>query len=136
MLLLGGVPGLMSWGEGSGTQPDLSQGVPYHVTYPMLHLMFPSPPCEQTDACANIRVFFITGRNEVVAKVMFLHVSVILLTGWVSGEPPPRPGRHTPPWTRQTPPWQGEPPWTRHTPPAGRTPRHGDPPGRETPPPG
>ena len=47
-----------------------------------------------------------TGRNEVVAKVMFLHMSVILLTGGVSGEPPPGPGRPPPPppGTRQTPP--------------------------------
>ena len=72
-------------------------------------------------------VKFITGRNEVVAKVMFLHVSVILLTGGVSGEPPPGP-RRTPPRTRQTPPWdQGEPPPGpgRPTPPQDQ----GDPPG-------
>ena len=33
------------------------EGVPYHVTYPMTHLMLPIPhpsPCEQTDACENI----------------------------------------------------------------------------------
>ena len=51
----------------------------------------------------------ITGRNEVVAKVMFLHVSVILSTGGVL-----QAGR---------PPWLGDhPPGTRQTPPAGRTP--------------
>ena len=71
--------------------------------------------------------WFVTGRNEVVAKVMFLQVSVILSTGGVSGEPPgpgrpPRtkqnpPGpRRTPP-TRQTPPDQGEPPRTKENPP-------------------
>ena len=72
-----------------------------------------------------------TGRNEVVAKVMFLHVCVILFTGGVSGQQPwdqaatplrdqadtpsgPRrtpPGTRQPPWDQQTPPDQGEPPW-------------------------
>ena len=84
------------------------------------------------------------------AKVMFLQVSVILLTGEGLPQcmlgcqtPPPRPGRshqtgHTPlgqadpPWTRQThpPPGPGRPPsdqadtpWTRQTPPGpGRHP--------------
>ena len=49
----------------------------------------------------------VTGRNEVVAKVMFFHVSVILFTGGgVSGKPPP--GQGEPPHPRD----QGE-----HTPP-------------------
>ena len=99
-----------------------------------------------------------TSRNEVVAKVMFLHVSVILSTGgggwgspgrenppWTGKTPlgrekPPRPGRptphqadppdqaDTPPPTRQNPPWQGGTPRTRQTPPAGR-----NPPGKQTP---
>ena len=61
------------------------------------------------------RVF--TGRNEVVAKVMFLHVSVILYTGGGSPE--------NPPGTRQTTP----PPGPRRTPQGpGRPPRQGDPP--------
>ena len=88
----------------------------------------------------------ITGRNEVVAKVMFLHVSVILLMGG-SPEKPPQdqattplgPGNH-PPWdqattplgpgnppcaTRQTPPGpRRTPPGTRQTPPSGRTLQH------------
>ena len=72
-----------------------------------------------------------TGRNEVVAKVMFLHVSVILLTGGVSGQPPgtrqtpPGPGR--PPGTSQTPPWDqaDTPPWDQADTPPG--------PGRHTP---
>ena len=35
--------------------PYLSWGVPYHVTYPMLHLMLPTPlRCEQTDTCESI----------------------------------------------------------------------------------
>ena len=74
----------------------------------------------------------ITGRNEVVAKVMFLHVCVILFTGGVSrqGEPPPpRAGRTPPP--SEKPPRQGEPPRAgRHPPGQGDTPL-----GRETPPP-
>ena len=49
----------------------------------------------------NVVQCFITGRNEVVAKVIFLHLSVILFTGGGSasvhaGIPPP-PGKHTPP---------------------------------------
>ena len=58
----------------------------------------------------------ITGRNEVVAKVMFLHVCVILFTGGSLGrENPPLgrenpPGRESPPRTRQTPPDQADTP--------------------------
>ena len=79
----------------------------------------------------------ITGRNEVVAKVMFLHVSVILLTGRVYREPPWDQADTT---THHPPPWQGEPPPpTRQTlPPAGRTPLDQadttTPPSRENPP--
>ena len=89
----------------------------------------------------------ITGRNEVLAKVIFLHLFVILFTG--GGVPdqvhrprdqvhPPRPG--TPPWTRytpqdqvhppgpgtpprdQVPPLDQVPPQTRYTPPGTRYP--------------
>ena len=67
----------------------------------------------------QVRQRIITGRNEVVAKVMFLHVSVILLTGGVSREPPQ---------TRQTPP-----PWTKEKHPP-RTKEN--PPGPDRPPPG
>ena len=83
---------------------------------------------------------FITGRNEVVAKVMFLHVSVILFTGgglWAGRTPPwtgrtPRTGRTPtpPPLGRENPPGRQEPPQ------AGRTPRQGrTPPGQGEPPP-
>ena len=83
---------------------------------------------------------FVTGRNEVVAKVMFLHVSVILLTGGVlrrtpppdQADPPLGPRRppqtkENPPRTRQTPPDQGKPTHpprrTKENPPKpGRTP--------------
>ena len=54
--------------------------------------------------------FVITGRNEVVAKVMFLHVCVILFTGGSPGrENPPRAGR-TPPPGRENPPGADTPP--------------------------
>ena len=93
--------------------------------------------------------YLITGRNEVVAKVMFLHMSVILLTGGGSPETPPRtrenppgPGRtpptkENPPGTRENPPDQGEPPGPGRTPPGpGRTPpdQGEPPPTRENPP--
>ena len=110
----------------------------------------------------SVWMTLITGRNEVVAKVMFLLVSVILLTGGVSGREhpplavrPPRQGdppvarRPTPPG-RENPPWQGEAPLCRETPPrqedsplARRTPpgrenppQQGEPTGREIPPAG
>ena len=86
-----------------------------------------------------LAAIFFTGHNEVVAKVMFSHVSVILYTGGVSEEPPgtretssrPRrtpPDQTDPPWTKETPPDQADPPRTkenppgRENPPAGRTP--------------
>ena len=65
---------------------------------------------------------FVTGRNEVVAKVIFLHLSVILFTGGVCLRQTP-PGqtprvRHPP---GQTPPGQ-TPPQVRHTPLGADTP--------------
>ena len=78
---------------------------------------------------------FITGRNEVVAKVMFLHVSVILSTGGgLQGEAPwtgRPPDQADPPWAGKPPPGPGRPPQTGQTPRAGRTP-----PGPCRPPPG
>ena len=84
-----------------------------------------------------------TGRNEVVAKVIFLHLSVILFTGggvclsacWDTippGADPP--GADTPPQSRhppleQTPPGQTPPgadtPQSRHPPPEKQTPAYG-----------
>ena len=85
----------------------------------------------------------VTGRIEVVAKVMFLHVSVILFTGGVSGqgEPPGQgdpPGADTPspgPWRTPTgvpPPGPGRTPPSKQNPPPASPPR----PGRTPPPPG
>ena len=72
--------------------------------------------------CAQIfvsaQILLVTGRNEVLAKVIFLHLFVILFTGGVwQGEPP----RHGDP--------PGPDPPTMENPPAWRTP-----PGMETPP--
>ena len=88
------------------------------------------------------RIIF-TGRNEVVAKVMFLQVSVILSTGGglrrtppdqgeppPDGEPPPRDGGTPPRWRPpgwRTPPGMENPPGWR-TPPDGEPPRDGEPP--------
>ena len=102
----------------------------------------------------------ITGRNEVVAKVIFLHLSVILFTGGVSASvhagishPPgsrhpqeqtplgaDTPREQTPSRSRQ-PPWEQTPPRSRHAPPE-QTPPGADmtppgsrqPPGADTPP--
>ena len=75
--------------------------------------------------------FIFTGRNEVVAKVMFLLVSVILLT-WgclpqcMLGYHPP--GADTP--QEQTPPGQDTHPRSRYPPPPDQTPSRADsPPG-------
>ena len=81
-----------------------------------------------TNGCLQI----FTGRNEVVAKVMFLFVSVILSTGGVSSRENP-PSRETPsresPLTGRPPgretPQQGDPPAGR--PPPRRQSRQGDP---------
>ena len=72
----------------------------------------------------------VTGRNEVVAKVMFLLVfyNSVHRGGLWQGDPPARrppwqgdpPGRETP--LARRPPWQGDPPAGR--PPARRPPRH------------
>ena len=71
-----------------------------------------------------------TGRNEVVAKVIFLHLFVILFTG--GGRPPPGIRHHprarqTPPRSDTTPRARQTPPWARQTPP---------PPDQADPPPG
>ena len=78
-----------------------------------------------------------TGRNEVVAKIMFLLVSVILFTGGVSSrENPPSkeapPGRETslgrenhPPGRERRPPRQGDSPLARRPPWQGGPPAYG-----------
>ena len=60
----------------------------------------------------------ITGRNEVVAKVMFLHVSVIMSTGGFSRQGEPPPGRENPP-----PGWENLPGW--ENPPGSRLQNYG-----------
>ena len=98
---------------------------------------------------AYLNIF--TGRNEVVAKVMFLEACVCPQGGKgvclsaCTGTPLPEQTHHHPPGTRQTPPgpgrWQtplgpGRPPQTKQTPPQdqadpsgpGRPPRPSRPP--------
>ena len=55
MLVVGGRYRGLMFGEGwRGGEEGRSKGVPYHLTYPMMHLMLPpSSPCVQTDACEN-----------------------------------------------------------------------------------
>ena len=97
----------------------------------------------------KVVIALITGRNEVVAKVIFLHLFVILFTGGVClsacwdtprsrhlprpdppGADPPSPEQTPPPHSR--PPWSRPPPWTR--PPQTRPPPEQTPPGsRHTP---
>ena len=60
-----------------------------------------------------------TGRKEVLAKVIFLHLSVILFTGGVvwQGDPPPPAGWRDPPM-ENPPGWRTNPPpgsGLRHT---------------------
>ena len=139
---LGHIPCPMSGGWGGGeypfplghTHPSGYPPTPEHTD------KLPPPPPHKAPGTRDIHPptpfrwrAVITSRNEVVAKVMFLHVSVILYTGggglW-----------RTPPGTSQTPPPdQGEPPRTKENPPRTRQTPPGTrqtPPGRENPPPG
>ena len=90
-----------------------------------------------------------TDRNEVVAKVMFLLVSVILSGGGglsasvhAGKEAPPHWEGSTPHWEgstppgKEAPPWEGSPPGREHPPPReGSTPRRKHTPaGKEAPP--
>ena len=104
----------------------------------------------QFHTCPKFEYFFnfpidsiFTGRNEVLAKVIFLHLSVIHSVhrgGRGSPSPggfslPPNPpGIENPPGWRTTPPDE-EPPHWRTTPPGWRTPLDGEPPPREENPP-
>ena len=75
----------------------------------------------------DYKVIFITGRNEVVAKVMFLHLFVILFTGggvclgacWDTTHPPKE---QTPPRSRHPPPRADTPPHPRSRHPPEPTP--------------
>ena len=61
-------------------------------------------------------VLLITGRNKVLAKVMFLHMCVILFMGGLPDQAPPQDQAHTP-GTRQELPGTRQYPWTREVPP-------------------
>ena len=80
---------------------------------------FPSgltPPLGNPGSSTDLNILkscIITGRNEVVAKVIFLHLSVILFTGGVLpqcmlGYQPPLSGSRHPPRTRHHPRGGGE----------------------------
>ena len=93
----------------------------------------------------SFHICIITGRNEVLAKVIFSQASVIhsvhrgggvwsgVTPGGVPGQAPPLHGRHPP--SRQAPPLAGTPPG-RHPPLAGTPPGRHPPllPGRHPPP--
>ena len=75
--------------------------------------------------------------NEVWGKVIFLHLFVILFTGGVPGQVPPRqvhPQTRCIPPDQVHPPGSGTPPQTRYTPWAGTPPRDQVPPRPGTPP--
>ena len=74
----------------------------------------------------------VTGRNEVVAKVIFLHLSVILFTGgvclsacWDAHPPGTRHHPPTPGTRHHHPPWDQTPPPRDQTPPGKLTPAYG-----------
>ena len=50
MSLAEGSPGLMSRGKGHPTW-SIRGGIPYHVTYSMMHMMLPTPSPTWTDRC-------------------------------------------------------------------------------------
>ena len=94
--------------------------------------------CEWT-----LTVRFFTCRNEVVAKLIFLHLSVILFTGVVClsacwDTTPPAGSRHPPEQTpiprEQTPPWEQTTAREQTHPPREQTPREETPRSRHPPP--
>ena len=121
-----------------------------------------SPFCGATDSGFKVRTVLLPAATKLWPRLCFFHVSVILFTGGVSGEPPlprdqadttPLPGRENPSRTKENPPRpgrpppgtkdnppdradpprdQGEPPRTRQTPPGTKE----TPRTRQTPPPG
>ena len=81
----------------------------------------------------NSKLIIITGRNEAVAKVIFLHLFVILFTGGVSSRENRPPAERTPCPHQGDPPGKESPP-ARRNPPGKETPRQGEPlPGKENP---
>ena len=94
-------------------------------------LLRPIVQCTKNSRTTTI----ITGRNEVVAKVIFLHLFVILFTGGacLRQTPPPEqtPLEQTPPPQSRPPPGSGPPPS-----PLEQTPRSRHPPWEQTTPPG
>ena len=79
-----------------------------------------------TQACVlHVILHFITGRNEVVAKVIFLHLSVILFTGEAGCLPQCMLGYHIP--------WNRHPLGSRHPTPEQTPPSRSRHPSEQTP---
>ena len=83
-----------------------------------------------------VRLTFITGRNEVVAKVMFYRCVSVHRGGGGRVSASVHAGMPDPPWTRQIPPGSGRHPLTRQTPWISQTPprTRQNPPGPARPP--
>ena len=88
------------------------------LALPLEHYNLPcrfNLPVKRIGFVALLSIVLFTGRNEVLAKVIFLHLSVILFTGGVWQGDPPSPG-----WMEEPPRWRNPPRW--RTPPDGGTP--------------
>ena len=48
-----------------GESPGLMFGIPYHVSYPMMHVIISPPPHEQTYACENIAFLHLRLRSVI-----------------------------------------------------------------------
>ena len=96
--------------------------------------MFPNFIC--VNSCGTkIFISIFTGRNEVVAKVIFLHLSVIHSVHR-GGLPQCMLGYHHPPPPGSRPPWEQTPPHPRDQNPQDQTPLEQTPPPDQTPAPG
>ena len=135
------------------TELVVSERSPFHIqlTWYLYQQVTPSPTQQHLcNCCCPQRdcYWLITGRNKVVAKVIFLHLFVILFRGGMSASVPagiPHPPgadpspEQTPP--RSRPPRADTPPGSRHPqaePPLKQTPPppRADTPQADTPPPG
>ena len=110
-------------GNGCDNLQDFVCTFSFNTLGPAYNEQFGTQKCAHSSRVLGITELF-TGRNEVVAKVMFLHVCVILFTGGglQAGRTPRQEGG--PPRTRQTTPGRN-PPRTRQTPPGKQTPEYG-----------
>ena len=108
--------------------PPQEQTPPPPSRHPLeqTHRPNPHPPSEHAGEILSMRGWYasyrnailFTGRNKVVAKVIFLHLSVILFTGGVSASV--HAGMPTPPPGADTPSREQTPPTREQTPPSGK----------------